>query len=128
MKTEIQKYILLGLFVLVIVSAVVHYNLTQSMQENIDNVENKLVVVENVLYKKSQFSYKKTKEIIALPKFKRYVRVKKIKTGLNITFTARLPIANKFVKKLGNSNAIIGKMKIKQLTNMKIQIKFKVKK
>jgi hypothetical protein len=126
MTNKTKNYILvafvLGFFLLLITTnkyeskkneAVVKYTKMQSLFSNIKQNQDK-------------FTYAKTQAILNSSTFKQYIQVQEKDKLTTIVFNAPLKVANAFIRKLANSDALLGEIEIQQI-NKRVKIIIKIK-
>ena len=109
-----KKFIMIVLFFITISLGYLQYNSEQKKDFIIQENNKILKMVNNIDFSKDKFSIKQTEEIIARKEFSEYLTVEKKKRKLIIVFKAPLKKANDFIRKLANSNALLGHMNISQ--------------
>jgi len=126
MDKNIRSYIILALIVGLLINIFSYYNIRKNIDVKINELKEKRMLIASLVNNKDFFSIAQTNEIIKSNKFKRYIQIKKTKQKLIIVLTAPYDTANKFIKTLGNSQAILGDIKITEKPNNTLKIYFKV--
>jgi len=75
---------------------------------------------------RDKFTYEKTKAILDSATFKQYIQIQTKENLTTIVFNAPLKIANAFIRKLANSDSLLGEIEIQQIgKRVKIIIRIK---
>jgi cell division protein YceG involved in septum cleavage len=123
---NIRSYIILALIVGLLINIFSYYNIRKNIDVKINDLKEKRMLIASLENNKDFFSISQTNKIIRSKKFYKYVSKNKSKQKLNITLRAPYDIANRFIKELGNSKAILGNISITELPNNSLKISFKV--
>jgi hypothetical protein len=116
----------LALIVGLLINIFSSYNIRKNIDVKINDLKEKRMLIASLANNKDFFSIVQTNKIIKSNKFIKYISINKSKQKLKITLIAPYDIANRFIKELGNSKAILGDIKITEKPNNKLKIYFKV--
>ncbi len=124
MTNTIKNYIMLLFlfgFILLFVLANLYETKRSEAVSKYKNIDKLLSSIEN---NKDKFTFETTKTILNSPAFKQYIQTDKKGRKTTIVFEAPLNVANAFIRKLANSDSLIGEIEIQKLkTKIKITIR-----
>jgi uncharacterized protein (DUF2141 family) len=126
MDKKIRSYIILALIAGLLINIFSYYNIRKNIDVRINDLKEKKILIASLTNNKDFFSMAQTNKIIKSNKFIKYIDIKKSKQKLKITLIAPYDIANRYIKELGNSKAILGNISITELPNNSLKILFKV--
>jgi 23S rRNA pseudoU1915 N3-methylase RlmH len=128
MDKNIRSYIILALIVGLLINIFSSYNIRKNIDVKINDLKEKRMLIASLANNKDFFSMAQTNKIIKSKNFSKYITISKNKSKqkLKIILIAPYDIANRFIKELGNSKAILGNIKITEKPNNKLKIYFKV--
>jgi 23S rRNA pseudoU1915 N3-methylase RlmH len=123
---NIKSYIILALIVGLLINIFSYYNIRKNIDVKINELKETRMLIASLENNKDFFSMAQTNKIIKSNKFSKYITINKRKQKLNITLKAPYDTANRFIKELGNSKAILGSITITELPKNSLKIYFKV--
>ena len=123
---NIRSYIILALIVGLLINIFSYYNIRNNIDVKINDLKEKRMLIASLENNKDFFSIVQTNKIIRANKYSKYISINKSKQKLKVTLKAPYDIANRFIKELGNSKAILGSIVITELPNNTLKIYFKV--
>ncbi len=83
-------------------------------------------ILSDIEQNKDKFTYEKTKAILNSSIFKQYIQTRTKDNLTTIVFNAPLKVANAFIRKIANSDSLLGEIEIQQIDKrVKIIIRIK---
>jgi hypothetical protein len=126
MDKNIRSYIILALIVGLLINIFSYYNIRNNIDVKINDLKETRMLIASLANNKDFFSIAQTNKIIRANKYSRYISINKSKQKLKVTLKAPYDTANRFIKDLGNSKAILGSIVITELPNNSLKVYFKV--
>ncbi len=126
MTNKNKNYLLIAF----VVGFILLFITTNKFESKKDDAVTKYTTMQKLLLdvekNKDKFTYEKTKAIIDSATFKQYIKTEEKENLTTIVFNAPLKIANAFIRKLANSDSLLGEIEIQQIEKrVKIIIRIK---
>ncbi len=126
MTNKTKNYILIALVLSFFLLFITTSNYETKKNEAVVKYTKMQNLFSNIKQNQDKFTYKKTKAILDSPTFKQYIQTRQNDKFKIIVFNAPLKVANAFIRKLANSDSLLGEIEIQQIDKrVKIIIKIK---
>ncbi len=125
--TNKTKYILVGFFLFMFIVAIVMKISSNRLKEESKKYEQLFDMISKIEHNRALFDMKNNIKIYNTKRYKNSIKISENKKEHIIIFKDSLANANSFIRKLANSNTVLGDIEIKEINN-KIEITMRIKK